>query len=484
MDTLEKWSQPAWLWATLLVVTGAPRLLLAFLLPNPDGDAYAYLNTIHAWRESLVAGTFTIKTLRDFWLPLYQFICALISTAINHPVYVSKTVSAASGVGICILVFLISLRLTSNRAVSVVAALLVSLNPLHILYSAFSMTEIPHAFLVLGSLYAALTRRWMIAAVCAALAGFTRVESWMLIALLPAFEFVVRGRIPWRTIVVLLVAPLSWLYICWAATGDFLFYFHMRSLYIRDHYTAVAGYGNLTSDRLWWNGSKLVHAANPAVLLGCFVGAGMWNAWKDRLDVIAVAVCFFSYLGFLVVAFLSGNQPEIWDRYGLLSFATGTPLAAWTYLQITRGRPRLATVLAAMSLAVCVTEAQGQIEDARGTIKNTSAKQIIANSLHRYSRENSGIRILCDDPKIPAMASISPDHFVTSAAFRSPEREAILAEIDRLKIDYIVYQKADARSVLRHFPELQQGIPLPRFVLDFPQFRTDADESAYLYKLK
>jgi hypothetical protein len=303
------------------------------------------------------------------------------------------------------------------------------------------------------------------------------------VALLPAFEFLVRGRMPWRTFVILLIAPLSWLYICWTATGDFLFYFHERSLYIRDHYTAITGFGNLTSDRLLWNGSKLVHSVNPVVFLGCLVGAGLRNAWKDRPDVIAVAVCFFSYLGFLVVAFLSGNQPEIWDRYGLLSFATGMPLAAWTYLQLVRGRPRLAIVLAAVSLAVCVTEAQGQIEDARGTIKQTSARQIIANSLYRYFQKDASIRIFSDDSVLPSMTQIPKDHFVTSSVLPT-EPAAILAEIDRLKIDYIVYQKDDARSVLRHFPELRHGIPIEHFELDFPRFITDSDESAYLYKLK
>jgi hypothetical protein len=465
------------------VVASLPRLLLAFLLPNPDGDAYAYLNTIHAWRESLVAGTFTIKTLRDFWLPLYQFLCALISTAINHPVYVSKLVSAASGIGICALVFLITWHLTANRLVSLVAALLVSLSPLHILFSAFSMTEIPHALFVMGCLYAALTRRWMLAAVCAALAGFTRVESWMLIALLPTFEFFVRGRIPWRTCVVLGIAPLLWLYICWAATGDFLFYFHERSIYIRDHYTVISGYRNLSSDRLWWNGQRLLHSVNPVVLLGCFVGAGMRSALKGRLDVVAVAACFFGYLGFLVAAFLSGNQPEIWDRYGLLSFVIGVPLAAWTYQQLTRGRPRFAVVLAAVSLAVCATEAQGQIEDARGTIKQTSAKQIIANSLYRHFQEDASIRILSDDPELPSMAHIPPDHFTASAVLPA-EPAAILAEMVSLKIDYIVYQKSDAHSALDNFPQLRRGIPIEPFELDFPRFTTDSDESAYLYKLK
>jgi len=131
-DSAVRLPQLLWYCVILVVFAGVPRILSAILLPIPDGDAFVYLETIHAWRASLIAGTFSIATLRDFWLPMYQLLCALISTVINYPIYVSRIVPALSGIGICVLVFLISLKLTTHRLASLAAAMLVALNPLHI----------------------------------------------------------------------------------------------------------------------------------------------------------------------------------------------------------------------------------------------------------------------------------------------------------------------------------------------------------------
>jgi len=480
---------PAWLWATLLILAGVPRVLLAFIVPNPASDAYVYLYYINAWRISLISGTFSLKTLLSFWLPMYQLICALISTVINHPVYVSKLVSAAFGTGICALVFLIVLRLTANRLASLAASLLVALNPLHIFFSALSMTEIPHAFFVLSCLYAAITRRWTTAAVCAALAGFTRVESWMLIPMLPAFEFLNRRRISVRVCAVPLIAPLLWFYICWA-NGDVLKFFHERSLYIRVVSAAHPEYQVLSSGRLWWNGRVLFHSVHPVVLAGCFIGAGLlilqvWrtglrNHSEDRLAVEAVAVCFFAYISFLVAAFLTGNQPDIWDRYGLISFVTGMPLAAWTYLQVTRGKARLAIVLAAAILAVCVSETRLQIEGIRATAKQSSALQLISFRLQDRYQSNASLRILYDDSALP-ITTIPPERLIASSALPA-EPAAILAELNRSGIDYIVYRKDEPHSPLSIFPELQSGTTSEHFKLDFPFFTTDWHGTVYLYK--
>jgi hypothetical protein len=485
-------SQPAWLWAILLGASGLPRILFAFLLPNPDGDAYSYLETIERMRAGLVAGSFSAKTLYSFWLPMYQFICALISAWVNHPVYVSKLVSAVCGTGVCVLVFLITLRLTANRIVSLVAALLVAVNPLHILYSAFSLTEVPHAVIVMSSLYAAITRRWTAATVCAAIAGFMRVESWMLIALLPALELLAGRRVSIRLGGLLLLAPLLWLAICGAATGDFLAYFHERSRYVNDIVAAYPHLQAMSLTRLWQNAYSLIHSANPGVLLGCFVGsgliirrrlvAGLRNDIENRLAVVAVAVFFFAYLSFFVVAFLTGNQPDIWDRYGLIFFTSGLPLAAWTYLQIIRARPRFTVALAAAMLVVCITETRSQIKDAGEIVRRTSPQLIIANKLQDLYLTDADIRVLCDDRVVAALSEIPPERISNSASLPA-EPQLILADLDKRGIDYIVYRKDDERSPMNIFPELKDGIQDEHFELVAPAFATDWHGSVYLYRL-
>src|SRR5258708_23120119 len=104
--------------AALILISGVPRFLTAFLLPNPDGDAFSYFETIEKLRAGLAAGTFSIKDLFGFWLPLYQFICAILSLVVDHPMYVSKALSAGCGTGICVLVFSITRQLTANPKIS------------------------------------------------------------------------------------------------------------------------------------------------------------------------------------------------------------------------------------------------------------------------------------------------------------------------------------------------------------------------------
>ena len=45
------------LWTGLILVSGVPRILGAFLLPNAFGDAYSYLEIIEAMRSKMAAGT-------------------------------------------------------------------------------------------------------------------------------------------------------------------------------------------------------------------------------------------------------------------------------------------------------------------------------------------------------------------------------------------------------------------------------------------
>src|SRR5262249_22565432 len=97
--------------------------------------------------------------------------------------------------------------------------LLIALNPLHIFYSASAMTDVPHGFLILATLYFVITGSWLVAAVFGALAGLTRVESWMLIALIPAIQIIKERRISMAALLILVIPPLFWFYISWQATG-------------------------------------------------------------------------------------------------------------------------------------------------------------------------------------------------------------------------------------------------------------------------
>src|SRR4029078_11244006 len=88
----------------LFAIAAIPRLLGAFFLPNTFGDAYVYIRDIGNLSTKIKTGTFAVTDLYGFWLPLYQFISALINVIIGNGFYVGKFVSAVFGVGVCLLV--------------------------------------------------------------------------------------------------------------------------------------------------------------------------------------------------------------------------------------------------------------------------------------------------------------------------------------------------------------------------------------------
>src|SRR5260221_6035921 len=99
------------------VTAGLPRVIGAlFLHKEPFGDAYCYVEQVSGMRWKLVAGTFSVRDLFGFWLPLYQFFCAIISLLINQPVYIAKLVAAVAGTGVCVFVYLITSILTSSQS--------------------------------------------------------------------------------------------------------------------------------------------------------------------------------------------------------------------------------------------------------------------------------------------------------------------------------------------------------------------------------
>src|SRR5947199_7673442 len=94
-------------WLALFLLAAVPRILGAFWLPNMFGDAYVYIRDIGAMSTKLKTGTFGMNDFYGFWLPLYQFISAVINVLVGNGFYVGKIVSAIFGVGVCVLVYAI-----------------------------------------------------------------------------------------------------------------------------------------------------------------------------------------------------------------------------------------------------------------------------------------------------------------------------------------------------------------------------------------
>ena len=481
------------LWSGLVVVCGTPRVLAAFLLANPDGDAYSYVDNIERWRTSLSAGTFSIKTLFGFWLPTYQFICAVICLFVDHPVYVSKLVSAVCGMGICLFVFHITQRLVARRTIALLAFLLIALNPLHIYFSAFSVTDVPHAFFVLGSLYFATEKRWILAASFAAVAGFMRVESWMLIALLPVLQLVGERRLSWRACGILCIAPLLWLYISWDATGNPLEYFDTRKRYVDGLLTTYSYLANLTLDRIEWDMGRLIYSANITVMMGCVVGGWLTvrrligvnsrRVSEDLFGILAALAFYFSFLSFLILAYFTRNQTDIYERYGLIVFALGIPILSWTLVTIADWKPYLARMLTGLVILVCFADFDSQFGDIPDYVAQSKPQQIIANNISSICAANPSARVFCDDAAVQALSGLSPGNFLGSS-YSPDDRELFLSYLKENGVEYVVYTDTEASVMTKLFPELRNGSGSERFLLSVPATRKDWHGRVWLYRLQ
>ena len=478
-------------WAGLILICGAPRFLAAFLLANPDGDEYSYVTQVEMMRANLAAGTFTLKGFFGFWLPMYQFISAVVCLVIDHPAYVSKAVAAVFGVGICLLVYRLTLKLTGRRAFAILAFLLIALNPLHILYSAYTVTDVPHAFFVLASLYFAAEKRWILAASFAAAAMSFRLESWMLIGLLPMLQLFVERKVSPVMLVILIIVPLLWLYICWDTTGNALEYFDSRNRYIVWLIAGFPALKNPSLQRIETDIGRLIYAANPAVIMGCFAGA--WFVGRELIRakfarvsenifaVLAALAYFFALLGFLLLAYFTRNQTDIWDRYGLINFALGVPVLAWTFAAIEDRKPYLARMLAIPALILCLNDLQCQIGDIPDYIQQGKPQQIIANKLWARFEENPNMRFFCDDAGVRVLSGVPKEKFLVSSD--SPlDKEMFLTYLKENGVQYLVCADDEESTPAKLFPEMRSGGVNEHFRLSAPEITKDWHGQVWLYR--
>lgn len=453
------------LWLTLFVVAAVPRLLGAFFLPNAFGDAYVYIRDIGVMSTKLRAGTFAITDLYGFWLPLYQFLSALINVFVGNGFYAGKLVSAGFGVGVCLLIYSITLQITAHRTAALLAFLVIALNPLHIFYSASAMTDVPHALFLLASLYFCLKERWVLAAIFAALAGLTRMESWMFIALIPAIQFFRERRISIAAVAILAIPPIAWLYISWKATGNWRACFVARREYHDWLFAANPTLAHFSLPHILRDGATLLISADIAVMIAAFVAG--WFVMKplvrraripqDVRAIIPALIFFFSTLGMIAAAYLSGAMPIIFPRYGLILFTLGIPILAWTMLTLRKRRPQLARQLLILVIAILAFDASVQLVGSVGLLNQISAQRAVANYLHAHFQTDSNARIFCDEGTVQALSGIPPEKFLTS--FDAPrDREAFLNYLKEKNVEYLVFIDKGDSTPAKVFPELKNGL--------------------------
>jgi hypothetical protein len=431
----------------LIATATAPRILGAFLLPNAFGDAYVYIQEIGTLSTKISNGSFRLTDLFGFWLPLYQSISAIVNVFVRNGFYSGKIIAALFGAGTCLLVYLITKQLTNDRKAALWIFLLIAFNPLHIFYSASAMTDVPHAFFVLAALYFVLTGNWIIAAMFGALAGFTRVESWMLIALLPLAQLIKERRLSTVALLVLILPPLFWFYISWKATGNWRECFVQRQQYHEWLLQMNPAIAHFSLSNVLKDSATLLVSSDVAVLIASFVAG--WFVLKrtpeffkrsernhDSNTIVAPVMFFFAFFALLLVAYLTHQQPIIFPRYGLILFMLGLPILAWTFLKFRTLYPQFARKVLVSIVVICALDAGIQFAGAVGVVNQYRVQRAIADYLRDHFDSKSDARVFCDDGTVRVLSGIPEGRFLSSS--QVPDPADFAAALHKSAVQYVV----------------------------------------------
>lgn len=453
-------------WPILVLVSAIPRIVGAFFLPNGFGDAYVYIRDIGTLSTKISTGAFRLTDLFGFWLPLYQLIAAVLNVFVRNGFYSGKLVSAIFGVGVCLFVYALTLTLTNNRTAATLIFLLIALNPLHVFYSASAMTDVPHAFFVLGALYFVLKKKWVIAAIFAALAGSTRVESWMFIALIPLIQILRERRVSIIAVLIMILPPLCWFYISWKATGNWLACFQQRQQYLDwllEMNPAIAHFSLMNVLR---DSATLLISSDIAVLIASFVAAWFVLRQLSRIRrqklseetqmILPPVVFFFAFFSLLLVAYLTHQQPIIFPRYGLILFTLGLPILAWTFLWVKQQKPFWARRLLFGAVVILCLDSSIQFAGAVGTVKQYRAQRVVADFLRDHLDPRSNSRIFCDDGTVKVLSGIPEERFVTSSD-APVEAERFWDFLTEKKVEYLVFVSNQSSAPNRLSQDLKYG---------------------------
>jgi hypothetical protein len=454
----------------LFVIAATPRLLGAFFLPNTFGDAYVYIRDIGNLSTKIKTGTFALTDLYGFWLPLYQLISAVINVFVGNGFYTGKIVAALFGVGVCLLVYAITLQMVEHKLAAFLSFLLIALSPLHILTSTSALTDVPHAFFVLAALYFVLKKRWLVAAIFAALAGLTRVESWMLIALIPALQFWKERRVSVVPLLIMLLPPLFWFWVSWKAAGDSFATFKVRQQYHDWLLQQNPALQHFSVAGVVKDGAMFLSGVDIAVLIAAFAaGLLVLRGWtkkdhdeagnEDVTSIVPPSIFFFAFFALLTVAYLTHQQPIMFPRYGLILFSIGIPILAWTYFAIKKRRQDLSRRVLVGIIVLCVVNAAAQFAGGVGELNRYSAQRRVADHLRTRFDPRSYTKIFCDEGTVRALSGIPDDRFLTSAD--APlDRDAFVEYLHQNRVEYLVAIQNETSKPEQLFPNSEYGDPI------------------------
>jgi hypothetical protein len=459
-------------WIAVWLFALGTRLTAAFLLPNAEQDGYSYAEIIARFSAQLSSGHFRLTDLFGFWLPLFQITAAVPNVWIGNALIAGKVLSAICGAISCVLVFAIAHRMTRSLALGLLAFGLVVLNPLHLLYSAACMTDVPSACLVLASLWFVLKERWTLAATFAALAGCVRLEAWVLIFVLPMIQFVSDKRISITAVIILILPPLAWLSLSYFATGDLFTYFAARDRYhasYLDFYPTRHGFAwpdiRQDADYFLLGANRIVVLAIiAAVTLSILRIVRRYRSMS--LLWLAPTVYAAAFSGFLLLAYITKRQPVLLPRYGLPIFLLGVPLFVWLIgLSIKRWpHSRMLKTTIVIVVLFCLRETKGQIDTVSKVYGDFRAHEQVARALASAFDQSSdrAERCFSDDVAVRVLSHLPAERFVRSVFVPAAARQDAAVFESYLKenhVAYLVFTRIEDSLPAKLFAELGSSQP-------------------------
>lgn len=453
-------------WIALWLIALGTRFSAAYLLPNAEQDGYSYAEIIARLTSQFSAGQFRLEDLFGFWLPLFPLAGAIVNVLIDNPLVAGKILSASCGAASSVLLFAIAKKITRNIGLACLAFALIVLNPLHLLYSAACMTDVPHSCLVLASLWFVMKRQWLVAAVFGAFAGCIRIEAWMLVIVLPLIQFAYERRISLLALTILLVPPLAWLGISYLAAGNPFAYFEQRALYhasYLDFYPTRQGFASadIQQDALYF-----LLGANRIVVLAIIVAAAV-AIWRGvpRRGAISISVgATLGYtlvlFGFMLFAYVTKQQPVLLPRYGLNSFVLGLPLLMWLIgMPLKRlQRTWVAILVAGTVIALCVRETKGQLVVISKVRADFDAHRKVAAALTEALKPfTHQQRCFSDDVAIRVLSGLPADCFLRSSTTDNSARqniEAFKSYLREKQVAYLVFTRIEDSLPAKFYPDL------------------------------
>lgn len=203
----------------------------------------------------------------------------------------------------------------------------------------------------------------------------------------------------------------------------------------------------------------------------------------DMFGIVATGVYFVSFLGFIVAAYFTRNQPDIFDRYGLILFVIEIPILAWTFAEVAAWKPYVARLLMVLAMLMCFAEFEDKLADVPLYVSFGNPQQIIANNVKSRCEADENMMVFCDDGVVQELSGIPKERFLSSSDL-PPDREQFLRNLKEKGVHFLVYADLEDSTPVRLFPELRSGVGSELFELVAPGTRKDWHGSVWLYRFQ